>query len=557
PPRVAPAVTATIVDGTLTDQFILPRLLPDPHLALAHRSTAQLLTSALVYKLCKQQWLVRIAPSLINLASFLRLSWLVNAVTRRTFFAQFCAGETEPEIVRTMRTLKAHGIGSILDVSIEADLGGDSKIPSDPAELRARQNVKADALAKEYERSIEMASQEPASFIALKVTGLASPELIYRLSLPYRPMRSAFVGADTDADGLLNYSEFKRCVLPAMPGADKVSSPSAVFGMVDTNNDGLVDWLDIEMALSISNVYARPLFMGKDGYGASSEADFEDYELLMGRLNALAEFAKTTDVRIMVDAEHSYFQPLIDHAALSLMAKFNKFQPSHPEHFQAPLIYNTYQMYIKDGLRKLKTDWERSHREGWAFGAKLVRGAYMFLERERATKMGYPSPINDTIEDTHDMYNAGIRFLLEKIAARQRETSSVVGATHGDSSPFAQQLQNPSLFVATHNANSIEYMIQQSRLLGIKPNSRTVMAGQLLGMHDDVSYTLGRDGYAIYKYVPYGPVGEVLPYLIRRAQENSSVLGTIQKEINNIKAELKRRIFNRRYRHERHQQPQQ
>ncbi|KAJ1920818.1 proline dehydrogenase [Mycoemilia scoparia] len=514
-----------------------PMLIPDPTLPLRSKTTLELLNSAFVYKMCTQAWLVKIAPHLISMASTLRLSWLVNFVTRHTFFAKFCAGETESEIVRTMRKLKGFGIGSILDVSIEADLS-DENAKADPAELRARWNVKADVLAKEYERSIELASQEPGSFAALKVTGLTGPDVLYRLSQPHRPMHAAFASADSNKDGSINYSEFKKSVLPTMPGFDKVSSSSAIFSMIDADNDGLIDWLDIEMSLSVANDYARPLYMGKKGYGAQSESDFEDYDLLMARLNALADFAKSMNVRLMIDAEHSYFQPLIDNAALSLQTRFNKFDPSIPEYLQAPLVFNTYQMYAKNGLSNLKKDWERSQREGWAFGAKLVRGAYMHLERERASQMGYPSPINDTIEDTHAMYNAGVEFLLDKIASLQNDVLQP--------SPIAEntiQVQNPAVFVATHNANSIEKTIQKAKVFGIPAQSRTVMVGQLLGMHDDVSYTLGRDGYSIYKYVPYGPVGEVLPYLIRRAQENSAVLGTIQREVDNIKTELKHRIF--------------
>ncbi|KAJ2342594.1 proline dehydrogenase, partial [Coemansia sp. RSA 2618] len=511
-------------------------LQPDASLALDQQSVGKLLTVWMVYQACGSTKLVQMAPKILKLFEKLRLSWLSNAVVRRTFFAWFCAGEKEREIVHTMRRLKESGIGSILDFSAEADLPEEAA-SSDTAAVaaaRAHANVKADALAKEYFHGMQMASQVPHAFAALKVTGLADPEVLYRLSMPHRPLREAFLAADHDNDGRVDYTQFKDAVLPAMPGGARVASPSGMFSMVDANGDGQVDWVDIEMALGMDNPLARPLYL-RDGsdYGAL-ESDIEDYERMVARARAVVQQAAEKGVRLMIDAEHTYFQPMIDHVALVMQREFNSAQaPGAGAPPTQTLVFNTYQMYRADALQRMTDDFERASREGWRFAAKMVRGAYMELERERAAELGYASPINPTLEATHAMYDRGAAQMLDHIAGAQR-----AGAVP------------PALFVATHNNNSIEQVLQQLRALQIDTGAEPVMFGQLLGMQDAVSYALAKANVPIYKYVPYGTLDEVMPYLIRRAQENSAVAGAIRAEAAQVMAEIRRRMLGRR------QQPQ-
>ncbi|KAJ1963874.1 proline dehydrogenase [Dipsacomyces acuminosporus] len=472
--------------------------------------------------------LVQAAPAILKLFEKLRLSWLSNAVVRRTFFSWFCAGEKEGEIVHSMRRLKDSGIGSILDFSAEADLEEDGgNAPRDTAAVRAHANVKADAFAKEYLHGLHMATQVPGSFAAIKVTGLADPEVLYRLSQPYMPMRDAFVKADYDKDGRIDYTQFKQYILPAMPGGDRVSSPSSIYSMVDINSDGLVDWVDIQMALGLDNPLARPLYLRSSetsSYGAA-ETDIEDYERLISRTRAVIHQAKESNVRIMVDAEHTYFQPMIDHVALVMQREFNATATQGTK----SLVFNTYQMYRADSYQRMADDYERAAREGWRFAAKLVRGAYMELERARAQKLGYPSPINPSLEATHAVYNRGVRMLMSEISTAQKAGTVP-----------------PVLFVASHNNQSIETVLQQLREFDIDTAGEPVMFGQLLGMQDAVSYALAKDGLPIYKYVPYGPLEEVMPYLIRRAQENSAVAASINKEASFVMAEIISRLTGRR-----------
>ncbi|KAJ2548468.1 proline dehydrogenase, partial [Coemansia sp. RSA 1933] len=504
---------------------------PDPTLALGKQSMLKLISLWFVYRACGNTGLVRMAPGILKALERVHLSWLSNAVIRRTFFAWFCAGEKEREIVQTMRQLKESGIGSILDYSAEADISEDSEAAS--ASARAQANVKADALAKEYFHGMHMASQVPHAFAAVKITGLADPEVLYRLSMPYRPLRAAFEAADHDKDGRIDFAQFKNRVLPAMPGGGRVVSASGIFSMVDANNnDGLVDWVDIQAALGMDNPLARPLYLrttatggGIDEYGAV-ESDIEDYERMISRARAVVQQAANKGVRAMVDAEHTYFQPMIDHVALVMQREFNA-----PADGSAPstLVFNTYQMYRADALQRMTDDYERSQREGWHFAAKLVRGAYMELERERAARLGYPSPINPTLEATHDCYNRGVRFLLDRIASAQNAPAPAAGAL------------TPTLFVATHNNDSVERALQLVRHLQIDSASEPVMFGQLLGMQDATSYALAKANLPIYKYVPYGSLDEVLPYLIRRAQENSAVADSILREASFVLREIIRR----------------
>ncbi|KAJ2415430.1 proline dehydrogenase [Coemansia sp. IMI 209128] len=401
-------------------------LRPDARLALSRLSAGQLATAWAVYRCCGSTGLVRAAPGLLRGLEQARLGWLSGAVVRRTFFAWFCAGETEREIVQTMRRLQGAGIGAILDYSAEADLGSGN-------DTRAQANVRADALAKEYLHSVHMAAQGHGAFVAVKVTGLADPGVLFRMS-----------DGSADAD------------------------------------------------------------------------DAADFERLLARARAVVQAAESHGVRVMIDAEHSYFQPAIDQVAGVLQREANT---------SRAVVFNTYQMYRVDALQRMRDDYAKARREGWRFGAKLVRGAYMELERERAAEQGYASPIHATLSDTHAAYDAATAFLVDEIASQ------------------AAALQ-PAVFVATHNNVSIERVLQQLQRLGFDAGD-AVMFGQLLGMQDATSYALAALGSPVYKYVPYGPLHEVMPYLVRRAQENSAVATSIRAEATHAATELRRRVSER------------
>jgi proline dehydrogenase len=286
---------------------------------------------------------------------------------------------------------------------------------------------------------------------------------------------------------------------------------------LDANGDGLIDYIEWSKLLKPQDL-PRLVENCVNKHGPLSVAcpNPEELELMIrmrARLFDIAECAAEHNVRLLIDAEQTYYQPAIDNLTISLMKTFNT--------GDIPVIFNTYQCYLKDAATRVEIDLDRAQRNNYRFAAKLVRGAYMVAERQRAKDMGYESPIQDTIEDTHNCYNNLTRKLIKN--------------QHIDKS-------GGEVMVASHNKESIEKAVELLQELGVGKEESGVHFAQLLGMRDDLSFNLGNAGYSAMKYVPYGKVEEVLPYLIRRAQENSDITAGMGQEIIMIEKELKRRV---------------
>jgi proline dehydrogenase len=234
---------------------------------------------------------------------------------------------------------------------------------------------------------------------------------------------------------------------------------------------------------------------------------------MYNRGRTLGEAAAKAGVRLLIDAEQVRYQPAIDNLVLELQRQFNV--------EDKPIIYNTYQCYLKDSPERLRTDVQRAERFNYHFGAKLVRGAYMESEREVAELSGLPDPIHESIEATHQCYNDSVNFLLRHSV---------------ESDKMAE------LMCATHNQESIEKAIDAMNEYGIDRKGSTICFAQLYGMSDHLTFNLGKHGYRAYKYVPYGEVHEVMPYLLRRARENSAIVGGATLELNMIMQELRSRF---------------
>ena len=238
-----------------------------------------------------------------------------------------------------------------------------------------------------------------------------------------------------------------------------------------------------------------------------TEKELEAFERMKARVDTLCKAAYDHDVRIMIDGEESWFQDVIDDLGYEAMAKYNK---------EKAIVYNTYQMYRKDMLGLLKSAYAEAETKGYYLGAKLVRGAYMEKERDRAEDKGYPSPINDSKEDSDNCYNDALKFCIEN-----KERIYMVSGSHNElSNIILTKLMN---------------------LHGMVPSDNRVYFAQLYGMSDNISYNLSFAGYNVAKYVPYGPVEKVMPYLYRRASENTSVAGQSSREFELIKKEMARR----------------
>lgn len=233
----------------------------------------------------------------------------------------------------------------------------------------------------------------------------------------------------------------------------------------------------------------------------------ESYRHTYQRVEKICAKAHAYGVPVLIDAEETWIQDPIDAMVTDMMRKFNK---------EKAIVFNTIQFYRADGYPKLKEAYHDATMHNYFLGIKMVRGAYMEKERARAEEMGYPSPIHPDKEGTDNAFNKGLSFCLDN---KQRIT----------------------FMCGSHNEYSNLYLTVLMEKHGFKPADPHVWFAQLLGMSDNISFNLAKQGYNVAKYVPYGPVKSVMPYLIRRANENTSVAGQSSRELSMIRKELKRR----------------
>jgi len=221
----------------------------------------------------------------------------------------------------------------------------------------------------------------------------------------------------------------------------------------------------------------------------------------------LCKTAFENDIPIMIDAEDSWYQPFVDQVVTEMMEKYNK---------KKAIVYNTLQMYRTDRLDFLKEALHKAEDGNYYLGIKFVRGAYMEKERFRAAEKGYPSPIQPDKQATDDNYDAGIAYTLE-------------------------HLDKISVFSGSHNEKSNILLAELMEKFGLARNDHRIWISQLYGMSDHISFNMANEGYNVTKYIPYGPVRNILPYLIRRAEENTSIAGQTGRELSLLEQERKRR----------------
>lgn len=235
------------------------------------------------------------------------------------------------------------------------------------------------------------------------------------------------------------------------------------------------------------------------------EAD--EWKRVVNRFETVCQTAHANDVALLIDAEESWMQDAADDLVANMMRKYNK---------EKAIVYNTLQMYRWDRMDYLKKLHEQAQAEGFYIGMKIVRGAYMEKENKRAEEMGYISPICISKEATDLNYDAAVAYMVE-------------------------HLDKMAIFAGTHNEDSSYTLMKLMQQNSIAVNDERIFFGQLYGMSDNISFNLAAHGYHVAKYLPFGPVRDVMPYLIRRAEENTSVAGQTSRELNLISAERKRR----------------
>jgi len=238
-----------------------------------------------------------------------------------------------------------------------------------------------------------------------------------------------------------------------------------------------------------------------------SEIEKKAYLEIIHRVERICKEAYKNNVPVFIDAEESWIQDSIDRITLSMIMQFNK---------EKAIVFNTLQMYRHDRIDFLKKLIVDAHSGNYYYGIKLVRGAYMEKERERAAVHGYPSPIQNTKEDSDNDYNKALELICNN-------------------------LDYLALCAGTHNEQSSLYLTQLIAEKGLDKTSEKIYFAQLLGMSDHISYNLASKDFRVAKYVPYGPIKEVLPYLLRRADENTSVTGQTSRELSLLSIEKNRR----------------
>lgn len=227
----------------------------------------------------------------------------------------------------------------------------------------------------------------------------------------------------------------------------------------------------------------------------------------VARVEAICARAHQHGVRVFVDAEESWFQHTIDLLAYDMMAKYNR---------ESAIVWNTYQLYRHDRLEALQAAHRAAVEAGYFIGAKLVRGAYMEKEARVARQRGHSTPINPTKQATDDLYNEALRYCVDHI-------------------------DHVSICAGTHNEDSSLLLTQLMQQAGLAPGDPRVWFAQLYGMSDNLTYNLANAGYNTAKYLPYGPVDAVMPYLLRRADENTAIAGQSSREFLLVQKEIRRR----------------
>lgn len=533
----------------------------DQKYAFKSKSTGELFRASLCFWLFSKSILVDNNMKIMGVMKKIMGEDMFNYIMKKTVYGQFVAGEDKEAIKPMISRLTDIGVGSILDYAVEEDIDHEEAVSLEMdsciGEDLSQEGINAfqaheqhgdrrkgvvsartyfykdeencDKYMEHFLYCIQAAGGASENgFAAIKLTALGRPQFLLQFSealvssrLLFEQLSGATKMENRDKSVLeLGFDENRFIDKAGRMGlaVNRGEILESFTFMKKSSDSEYIDLLDWNNLLD-SNKNFSDIFIATDDNGnevrlmkqLTSEEE-EQLTRMLQRINTLATEAERLGVRLMIDAEQTYFQPAIARLTMEMMKKFNTTQP---------IIFNTYQCYLKNSFNSFVIDLEQARRECFHFGAKVVRGAYMEQERARAFDLGYEDPVNPDYEATSRCYHRTMDVALEYIHS------------HGDA----------NIMIASHNIDSIKYAISRMESLDVPRDGGKVFFGQLLGMCDQVTFPLGQAGYSSYKYVPFGPVDDVLPYLSRRCQENRSLLDGVKMERSIIRKELLRRIL--------------
>jgi len=556
----------------------------DHNAAFKSKTTMEVVRALVVFQLCGINKLVDNNEMLMKLGQKVLGKKLFGEIMKRTFYGQFVAGPDTVGITPTIARMHSFGVKSILDYSVEEDISQEeaeqremdscvSQVDSQRAKSPIPGMVEDKQFADEMERyqahkefgdrrigvygartffyqgeancernletflrCIETVANttQTTGFAAIKLTALGRPQLLLQLSeviARARRYHEEVTGKKGQVmEGRMAPETYEAKLEAAGVPSEKPDVKQFLdnmtydrFGVIHLFNWAR-PWHELlEDQFRVPNLKTGEL---EPLMSALTEEEGEQFKNMLSRIHTVFQAAKDMDVRVMVDAEQTYFQPAISRITMEMMTKYNK---------EKAVVFNTYQCYLKEAYNNLILDLEQSDRQDFFFGAKLVRGAYMNQERARAASLNYEDPINPDFEATSGMYHKCLLECMRRISLYKQAGT--------------KKEKRVGVMVASHNEDTVRFTLQQMQKNNIKPEDKVICFGQLLGMCDNLSFPLGQAGFSVYKYVPYGPVNEVLPYLSRRAHENKGILEKLEKEKSLLKRELRDRVLERRLFH--------
>ncbi|KAF2900805.1 hypothetical protein ILUMI_05344 [Ignelater luminosus] len=576
-------VTGTIVQETCSSAAAsksrrdpLDISFEDYEAAFRSKTLGELLRAYLVYTICSSETIVENNMKLMKAAKAILGDKLFSLAMKLTFYGHFVAGEDQYAIRPVLERLRSFGVKPILDYSVEEDISQEeaekreveASVP-EAGDKQEQGSLKQYHVAKpfadrrykvssartyfyineaqcernmeifircleavaDYDRHGRKKSKDRATYgtgiTAIKLTALGRPQLLLQVSEVIMRTRR-YMAEIVGGEGNVLKHHVKPQELEKKLEAAHVNNKDAQAFMKQLTSDKegilhLFPWSGIiDENQELSSTFRIPdLKTGRMVRLITqlSKREEEMFRNFIRRLDHIVKAAQEMDVRIMVDAEQTYFQPAITRITLEFMRKYNK---------EKAVVFNTYQCYLRETYNEVTTDLEQAKRQNFYFGAKLVRGAYIEQERARAAALGYPDPTNPNFEATSEMYHKTLTECLRRIK---------------DLKDKGDDMKKIAIMVASHNEDTVRFAIQKMNEIGVLPEDKVICFGQLLGMCDYITFPLGQSGYSAYKYIPYGPVNEVLPYLSRRAQENRGILQKIKKEKRLLLKEIFRRLI--------------